>query len=82
MKKLLTLLLPVLLVLSGTTVQADPDMVLITGEHWVTSSLEQKRAFVFGIGSMGSDSIDCMTRLIPVSRTGVISRCTWFVIRT
>jgi len=52
MKKLLTLLLPVLLVLSGTTARAEPDMVLITGEHWVKSSLEQKRAFLFGIGNV------------------------------
>lgn len=52
MKRLFTLLLPVLLTVFGTTAWADPDMDLITGEHWVSSSLEQKRAFLFGVGNI------------------------------
>ena len=52
MKKLFTLLLPILLVVLGTTAWASQDMDFVTGEHWVKSSLEQKRAFIFGIGNV------------------------------
>ena len=54
MRKLLTLLLPVLLAVSGTTAWAaqSEDLAIVTGEHWVSSSLEQKRAYLFGIGNV------------------------------
>jgi len=54
MKKLLILLLPVLLAVSGTTAWAaqSEDLVIVNGEHWVSSSLEQKRAYLFGVGNM------------------------------
>jgi len=32
--------------------QDDPDLVLVTGEHWAPSSLEQKNAFLFGVGNV------------------------------
>jgi hypothetical protein len=52
MKKLLTLLLPVLLAVSGATAWAGEDLVIVNGEHWASSSLEQKRAYLFGIGNV------------------------------
>lgn len=30
----------------------DPDLVLVTGEHWIASSREQKVAYLFGLGNM------------------------------
>jgi len=50
MKKLLTLLLPVLLTVFGTTAWAAGDLEFVNGEHWMSSSLEQKRAYLFGVG--------------------------------
>jgi len=52
MKKLLTLLLPVLLTVFGTSAWAAEDLEIVNGEHWVSSSLEQKRAYLFGIGNV------------------------------
>ena len=52
MKKMLTLLLPVLLAVLGTTAWAAEDLEIVTGEHWASSSLEQKRAYLFGIGNV------------------------------
>ena len=52
MKKLLILLLPVLLAVSGPTAWGGQDLVIVNGEHWVSSSLEQKRAYLFGVGNV------------------------------
>lgn len=52
MKKLLTILLPVLLAMLSATVYSAQDLAIVTGEHWVSSSLEQKRAYLFGVGNM------------------------------
>lgn len=52
MKKLLALLLPVLLTVFGTTAWAAGDLEFVNGEHWMSSSLEQKRAYLFGIGNV------------------------------
>ena len=52
MKKLYALLLPVLLTVFGTTAWAAQDLEIVNGEHWVTSSLEQKRAYLFGVGNV------------------------------
>lgn len=52
MKKLLTLLLAVLLAVPGITAWAAQDLVIVNGKHWVSSSLEQKRAYLFGVGNM------------------------------
>ncbi len=32
--------------------QPAQDLPIVTGEHWVASSLEQKRAFLFGVGNV------------------------------
>ncbi|MBW1944387.1 MAG: hypothetical protein JRJ51_16330 [Deltaproteobacteria bacterium] len=52
MRRLLTVLLPVLLAVSGATAWAAEDLVIVNGEHWVSSSLEQKRAYLFGVGNV------------------------------
>lgn len=56
MKRLSVLLLPVLLVLLSMAASAAQqpalDLRIVTGEEWVQSSLEQKRAYLFGIGNM------------------------------
>lgn len=56
MKKL-TVLLPMLLLAAlsmGAWAAQQPaeDLGIVTGEHWVGSSLEQKRAFLFGVGNV------------------------------
>jgi hypothetical protein len=80
MKKLLTLLLPVLLAVFGTTAWAAQDLVIVNGEHWVSSSLEQKRAYLFGVGNVleieqamaGDDYKDMRGRsIVPVLLEGL-----------
>jgi hypothetical protein len=51
MKKLTTLLLLACLVIPGTTVLAG-DMEIAAGKHWMSSSLAEKRAYLFGIGNL------------------------------
>lgn len=55
MKSLSAILLAVLLVAFSATAwaeQASSDLPIVTGVHWVDSSHEQKRAFLFGVGNM------------------------------
>ena len=52
MKKLLTIFLPVLLAVLGTTAWGAQDLEIVNGEHWMGSSLEQKRAYLFGVGNV------------------------------
>ncbi len=56
MKRQSVVLLSVLLMLLSTAAwsapQAGRDLGIVTGEEWVQSSLEQKRAYLFGIGNM------------------------------
>jgi hypothetical protein len=52
MKRLFNLLLPVLLAVFCTTAWAGQDLELVDGEHWVSSSHEQKGAFLFGVGNI------------------------------
>jgi hypothetical protein len=52
MKKLYLLLFSILLVTSSSHIWAQDDLQIVTGEHWVKSSLEQKRAYLFGVGNM------------------------------
>jgi len=33
-------------------IDEDPDLVLLTGEHWVTASEVEKVAYLFGLGNM------------------------------
>ena len=34
------------------TAQQNPQLVMVTGEHWTPSTLQQKNAYLFGIGNM------------------------------
>ena len=52
MKKLHTLLIPVLFAVLGTTAWAAPHLEIVTGTEWTDSSLEQKRAYLFGVGNV------------------------------
>jgi hypothetical protein len=54
MKRLLIVLIPLFLAVSGTTAWAGEreELEIINGEDWADSSLEQKRAFLFGVGNM------------------------------
>lgn len=56
MKRLTVLLLPMLLAALSMTAWAgekpEADLTIVTGEHWVSASLEQKRAFLFGVGNV------------------------------
>ena len=36
----------------GATAWAAEDLVIVNGEHWTDSSLEQKRAYLFGVGNV------------------------------
>ena len=55
--KRLSVLLPLLLMaalsMSAWAAEQPPqDLGIVTGEHWVPSSLEQKRAFLIGVGNV------------------------------
>ncbi len=52
MRKMLFIILPVLIAVLGSTVWAAEDLVIVNGGHWEGASLEQKRAYLFGIGNM------------------------------
>jgi hypothetical protein len=80
MKKLFAILLPVLLAVLGTTAWAGQDLVIVNGEHWVNSSLEQKRAYLFGVGNvleieqaMAGDDYQAMRErsIVPVLLNGL-----------
>jgi len=80
MKKIFTILLVVLFSVIGTTAWADQDLVIVTGEHWVDSSLEQRRAYLFGVGNvleieqaMAGDDYEAMRgrSIVPVLLEGL-----------
>ena len=52
MKKMHTLLIPILLAVLGTTAWAAEQMEIVSGTEWVGSSHEQKRAYLFGVGNV------------------------------
>ena len=56
MKRLSAISLAILLIALSTTAwaadQPSGDLPIVTGVHWVDSSHEQKRAFLFGVGNM------------------------------
>jgi hypothetical protein len=52
MKKPITLFLSVLLAMTGFVAWAGDDLEIVTGEHWTDSSMEQRRAYLFGVGNM------------------------------
>jgi len=84
MKRLNILLLPILLIVLSMAAWADQkpaaDLQIVTGEHWMASSLEQKRAFLFGVGNlleieqaMAGNAYDAMRgrSIIPVLLEGL-----------
>ena len=80
MKKIFTFLAVVLFSVIGTTAWADQDLVIVNGEHWVDSSHEQKRAYLFGVGNvlvieraMAGDDYEAMRgrSLVPVLLEGL-----------
>ena len=52
MKKLHTLLIPVLLAVLGTAAWAAPHLEIVSGKEWMGSNMEQKRAYLFGVGNV------------------------------
>lgn len=52
MKKLSILIISFAFVLLSTFAHSAQELEIINGDHWTTSSLEQKRSFLFGIGNM------------------------------
>jgi len=56
MKRLTILLVPILLMALSLAVSAGEkvaaDLTIVTGEHWVGASVEQKRAYLFGVGNV------------------------------
>ena len=56
MKRLTILLLPVFFAVLSVSAWASEnvaaDLTIVTGEHWSTASLEQKRAYLFGVGNV------------------------------
>ncbi len=52
MKKLSILLIAFVFTMLSTSAWCADDLEIINGGHWVTSTVEQKRAYLFGIGNM------------------------------
>jgi hypothetical protein len=52
MKKLSTLIVFFVFFTCSGSVWSNDDLEIINGGHWVSSSMEQKRAFLFGVGNM------------------------------
>lgn len=52
MKKSSILLIAFVFAMLNTSAWCAEDLKIINGGHWVTSSMEQKRAFLFGVGNM------------------------------
>ena len=80
MKKLFTTVLPFLLLVLGPAQWAAADLELVTGKHWTGASLEQKRAYLFGIGNvleieeaMAGDAYEDMRgrSIVPVMLEGL-----------
>ncbi len=52
MKKISLLLLAITMTLLSTLAWSADDLEIINGERWVASSVEEKRAYLFGVGNM------------------------------
>lgn len=56
MKRLTILILAISLMVPGMSAwageSAAADLTIVTGEHWIPASLEQKRAYLFGVGNV------------------------------
>ena len=78
--KLHTILLTMVLALSATAALAADEFEIVTGKNWMGSSLEQKRAYLFGIGNvlqleraMAGDDYQSMrgSSIVPVLLDGL-----------
>ena len=52
MNKFSIILITILLAALSSAAWAGKDLPIVNGTHWVDSSLEQKRAYLFGIGNL------------------------------
>lgn len=52
MKKLSIILISVLFTMLYTASWAADDLIIVNGQHWQGSSLQQKRAYLFGVGNV------------------------------
>ena len=52
MKKISLLLLAITMTLLSTLAWSADELEIINGERWVASSVEEKRAYLFGVGNM------------------------------
>jgi hypothetical protein len=52
MKKLHTILIPILFAVLGTTAWAAEHMEIVSGKEWMGSNMEEKRAYLFGVGNV------------------------------
>ena len=80
MNKLSILLITILLAALSSAAWAGKDLPFVNGTHWTDSSLEQKRAYMFGIGNileieqaMAGDKIKTTegSSIIPVLLNGL-----------
>jgi hypothetical protein len=52
MKRLRTISILALVAVLGTTAWAAQELEIVSGNEWVTSDVEQKRAYLFGVGNL------------------------------
>ena len=80
MNKLSILLITILLAALSSAAWAGKDLPFVNGTHWTDSSLEQKRAYLFGIGNileieqaMAGDSFKAAGKnsIVPVLLNGL-----------
>jgi len=80
MKKLSILLIPIFFAVFSMAAWAAPDLEIVNGEHWKSSSMEQKRAFLYGVGNvleieeaMAGDNYEAMRgrSIVPVLLEGL-----------
>jgi hypothetical protein len=79
-KILSILLIPIFLATLSVSTLAKDDLEIVNGEHWSNSSLEQKRAFLYGVGNvleieeaMAGDNYESMRgrSIVPVLLEGL-----------
>jgi hypothetical protein len=51
-KKISLLTITTLLLISSSFVLAEKDLPIVNGKHWMSSTLQEKRAYMFGIGNI------------------------------
>lgn len=80
MKKLSIQFIALLFAGLSVTTSVAEDLEIVNGKHWIQSSLEQKRAFLFGVGNvleieeaMAGDNFDALRgrSIVPVLLEGL-----------